>query len=449
MNPTILRDRLAQAGLSAPSAERKAELFQQASIQLDHLRQQRPAEETLYFVPGRIEVLGKHTDYAGGRSLLCTLEHGFCVVTSPRSDSFVRVVDIARHEDRQFALSEDLDIATTDWSLYPKTVARRMARNFPGRMRGVDMVFASDLPSAAGLSSSSALVVASFLAISKRNELELHPAYRDNIKSRGDLATYLGCIENGQTFDVLAGDVGVGTFGGSEDHTAILCCRVRQLSQFRFCPVRLETTVGLPRDQVFVIGVSGVVADKAGSVREKYNRASQTARAILEIWRAASGQTDSTLFEAIVHSPDAPQRIRQLLSQSQSCYSADTLIERLDQFVDECANIIPAAVEALGQDNLIEFGKLVDRSQAGAEHGLRNQIAETLYLASSARELEATAASAFGAGFGGAVWAMVKSDHAEDFRAKWKNSYQARFPGLVNASHFFVERTGPSVLCLE
>jgi galactokinase len=211
----------------------------------------------------------------------------------------------------------------------------------------------------------------------------------------------------------------------------------------------LETTVGLPRDQVFVIGVSGVVADKAGSVRERYNRASQTARAILEIWRVASGRTDSTLFEAIVHSPDATQRIRQLLTQSPSCYSAETLIERLDQFVDECANIIPAAVEALAQDNLIEFGKLVDRSQAGAERGLRNQIAETMYLARSARELDATAASAFGAGFGGAVWAMVKSDHAEDFRAKWKNLYQARFPGLVNASHFFVERTGPSVLCLE
>lgn len=449
MNPTTLLDRLVQAGLPASAAERKAELFQQASLQLEQLREDRPAEATRYFVPGRIEVLGKHTDYAGGRSLLCTVEHGFCVVTSPRDDSCVRVVDVARHEECEFALSEDLDIASNDWSVYPKTVARRIARNFPGRMRGVDMVFASDLPSAAGLSSSSAFVIASFLAISRRNDLEHHPAYRDNVQSREDLATYLGCVENGQRFGALTGDVGVGTFGGSEDHTAILCCCAGQLSQFRFCPVRWERTVVLPRDYVFVIGVSGVVAEKTGAAREKYNRASQTARAILEIWQAASGRTDSTLFEAILHSPDARQRIRHVLRQPRSGYSAEILVERLEQFVDECTNIIPGAVEALAQGNLVEFGKLVDRSQAGAEHGLKNQVSETLYLARSARELGATAASPFGAGFGGAVWAMVKSDCAEEFRSEWKNLYRARFPGLVNASNFFVERTGPSVLCLE
>src|SRR5690348_4087089 len=245
MNPMPLPDRLVEAGLSAPAAARKVKLFQQAWHQLEHLRQNGRAEPARYFIPGRIEVLGKHTDYAGGRSLLCTVEHGFCVVALPRSDSLVRIVDVAREQESQFPLSGDLDVITNDWSLYPKTVARRIARNFPGRMRGVDIAFASDLPSAAGLSSSSALVVASFLAISKHNDLEEHPAYRTNIKSREHLATYLGCVENGQTFGTLAGDAGVGTFGGSEDHTAILCCRAGQLSQFRFAPVSLEGIVAL------------------------------------------------------------------------------------------------------------------------------------------------------------------------------------------------------------
>lgn len=449
MNPTTLLDRLNEAGLPAPSAARKAELFQQASLHLQRLRQNRLAEETRYFVPGRIEVLGKHTDYAGGRSLLCAVEHGFCVVTSPRSDSCVRVVDVARQQECELVLSGDLEIASNDWSVYPKTVARRIARNFPGRVRGVDMAFASDLPLAAGLSSSSALLIASFLAISRPNDLEQHPAYRHNIKSREDLATYLGCVENGQTFGGLAGDVGVGTFGGSEDHTAILCCCAGQLSQFRFCPVRLEKTVAMPRGYVFVIGVSGVVAEKTGTARENYNRASQVAKAILDIWRTASGRTEVTLFEAIAQSPDARQEIRQLLSQSPSAYPAKILVERLDQFVDECTYIIPGAVEALAQNNLVELGKLVDRSQAGAERGLTNQVGETLYLARSARDLGATAASPFGAGFGGAVWAMVKSDCAEDFRAEWQNLYHARFPHLGNASNFFLERTGPSVLCLS
>ena len=45
------------------------------------------------FVPGRIEVLGKHTDYAGGRSLTCAAERGFAVAYLPREDTRLRVVD--------------------------------------------------------------------------------------------------------------------------------------------------------------------------------------------------------------------------------------------------------------------------------------------------------------------------------------------------------------------
>ena len=448
MNRAILLNQLEQAGLSA-AAEGKAELFNQALLRLKQLRQSRSAEASLYFVPGRIEVLGKHTDYVGGRSVLCTVEHGFCVVTAPRSDSRVRVVDVIRQEECQFVLSHDLNSASNDWSLYPKTVARRIAMNFPGQLRGLDMVFASDLPSSAGLSSSSAFVVSTFLALSKRNNLEEHPAYRGNITSQEDLATYLGCIENGQTFAGLTGDVGVGTSGGSEDHTAILCCQAGQLSQFKFCPVRLERTVALPQDYLFVIGVSGVRADKSGSARGKYNHASQAANAILEIWRKASGQTVATLFEAVVHSADVPHQIRRALRQSShSTNAAEDLLARLEQFLDESTNIIPAAIDALERGDLVEFGRLVDRSQAGAEHGLRNQVAETLHLASSARQLGAPAASAFGAGFGGAVWAMVRSDQAQDFVRNWRNSYHARFPGLVRASGFLICRTGPSAFCL-
>jgi galactokinase len=449
MNRATLLDRLTRAGLSISAAERKADLFQQASLQSGRWRKKAQHEEVMCFVPGRIEVLGKHTDYAGGRSLLCAVEHGFCVVTTPRSDSRMRIVDAIRHQESEFSVSADLDITRNDWTVYPKTVARRIARNFPGRLRGIDMVFASDLPPSAGLSSSSAFVVATFMALSTVNSLERHPEFLDNIRSQEDLATYLGCVENGQTFGRLAGDLGVGTFGGSEDHTAILCCRAGQLGQYRFCPVRLEGTVVLPHEHVFVIGVSGVVANKTGSAREKYNRASGSAQTVLDIWRMASGRTDSTLFDALLHSTDAPQRIRAALRQSSHpLYDAETLLERFEQFADECTEIIPAAVDALSRGDLAEFGNLVDRSQAGAEQGLKNQVPETLYLARSARELGAIAASAFGAGFGGAVWAMVTSEEARDFIAKWRNSYNVRFPNLVHGSNFFLAGTGPAAFCL-
>jgi len=194
--------------------------------------------------------------------------------------------------------------------LYPKTVARRVAGNFEGSLNGANIVFASDLPRSAGLSSSSALVVATFLALREINGLTHHPAYRSNIATDEDLATYLGCVENGQSFLELAGHSGVGTFGGSEDHTAILCCRADWLSQFRFCPTRFEQEVPLPAGCIFVIGVSGVVADKTGSAREKYNQASLASKTILAMWNEASGRSDPTLFDAATRSPDGGSRTR-------------------------------------------------------------------------------------------------------------------------------------------
>ena len=124
--------------------------------------------------------------------------------------------------------------------------------------------------------------------------------------AREDLAGYLGTIENGQSFGSLIGGKGVGTFGGSQDHTAILCCQPGQLSQYSFCPVRCEGMIALPGDYIFCIGVSGVSADKTGGALEKYNRVSQLASEVLAIWRNASGRADATLMAATTSSMDAP-----------------------------------------------------------------------------------------------------------------------------------------------
>src|SRR5438093_10770078 len=50
-------------------------------------------ERRAFHVPGRIEVLGKHTDYAGGRSLLCAVERGFVIAVGPRADSVIRIAN--------------------------------------------------------------------------------------------------------------------------------------------------------------------------------------------------------------------------------------------------------------------------------------------------------------------------------------------------------------------
>jgi len=296
------------------------------------------------------------------------------------------------------------------------------------------------------MSSSSALVVASFLALAAVNNVATSEPYRRNIQSKEDLATYLAWVENGSTFHDLIGNGGVGTFGGSEDQTAILCCEPNRISQFSFCPTRFEQSLELPRDLTFAIAVSGVAADKTGSALTKYNRLSLAVRSILEIWNRETARNDSSLAAALTSSKTAKDDLRKILSSTPT-HPEFSLLDRFQQFVSESCSIIPKAADALSARDWNRFGDLVDQSEQNAEQLLKNQTAETIFLARTARQFGALAASAFGAGFGGSVWALVQEEHAEEFLKQWSRSYRDRFP-QQRGSAFFVCRPAPAATAL-
>ena len=125
------------------------------------------------------------------------------------------------------------------------------------------------------------------------------------------------------------------------------------------------------------------------------------------------------------------------------------MTERLEHFLAENLDILPAAGDALATGDLASFGTLVDRSQRAAEELLGNQIPETSHLASTARAAGAAAASAFGAGFGGSVWAMVESARADAFLSAWSAAYQKRFPQHAPRSAFFTTGAGPAAFQLK
>ena len=442
-----LDERLALAGLSDEEVARKSRMFSRVSAALAR----RPALKL--WVPGRIEFLGKHTDYAGGRSLVCTVERGFTVVAAARDDRLVRITDAVSGDQVEIEMSPTAAAAEGTWANYVITVARRIARNFPGPLRGADIAFASDLPPAAGLSSSSALVVGTFLALSDLNALGAHEEYRRAITNAEDLAGYLGAVESGARFRTLEGDRGVGTFSGSQDQTAMLCSRAGMLVQYAFAPVRFERSVPLPHDHVFVIGASGVLAEKTGAALELYNRQARRVHALLDRWHAATGRDDATLGDVITSSPDALDRLREIIRDraadgDTSGFDVTDLVTRLDQFAAEAFEIIPAAGDALERGDLTALGQLVDRSERGAEVLLGNQVPETVHLARSARSLGAAASSAFGAGFGGSVWALVRRDDVERFRQCWEESYLTRFPEHAERATFFVTMAGPPAMRL-
>jgi galactokinase len=402
-----------------------------------------------FFVPGRIEILGKHTDYAGGRSLLCAVEQGFAVAAAPRADAQIRVVDVEGGGDAWFPYDPDLEPTIGHWTNYPMTVVRRLARNFPSARRGADIAFLSNLPPAAGMSSSSAFMIAVFLTMAELNHLANDDAYRSEIRRPEDLSAYLATIENGRSFGRLAGDRGVGTFGGSEDHTAILCCRAGEFAQYAFGPVRRERSLPCPTGYVLVVAASGVVAEKTGGARETYNRVSLAAKSVLDQWVALTGRDDASLEAAATSAPDAPDRIRLAINaSSHPAFSPQELRDRFEHFCQESLDLIPRAGDALLAGDLAEFGVLVDRSQLAAETWLGNQVPETIALQRLARELGSVAASAFGAGFGGSVWALIPEPSVEAFIHAWRAGYESAFPSSATRARFIATRPGPGAMAV-
>ena len=445
-----VRKKLRAGGLDGEATIRQADVFVHLATTLRQAGVDESRDAYAFFVPGRIEVLGKHTDYAGGSSLVCTVQRGFCLIATARSDRRLYITDAATGDEVSFELSETLAPPPGSWSTYPMTVAQRVARNFPGALRGGHLAFSSDLPQAAGMSSSSAFLVAVFLALSAFNNLPEHAAYRQNIDGLEALAQYLGTVENGQTFGTLAGDRGVGTFGGSQDHTAILCSEPGRLCQFAYGPVRRERSVHLPQGYLFAVGSSGVAAQKTGAAREQYNRASLLASSAAAVWRAATGCTDPHLGAAVANALFTSERMREALRQhTEARFSAEALVHRFEHFLAENTRILPAAVEALEAGDLEQFGRLVDRSQQGAAQLLKNQIDETICLAREARRLGAVAASAFGAGFGGSVWALVPAAQAEMMTEAWSARYGAAFHEQAERASFFLDQPGPAAFQLS
>ena len=91
----------------------------------------------------------------------------------------------------------------------------------------------------------------------------------------------------------------------------------------------------------------------------------------------------------------------------------------------------------------------MDRSQELTATLLGNQVPETIALARLARQQGALAASAFGAGFGGSVWALIPVARAEPFLSAWSQAYGDAFPTAAERARFFTTQAGPPAFKLE
>jgi galactokinase len=313
--------------------------------------------------PGRVNLIGEHIDYHGLPVLPMALRRSVRVTFRRRGDRRIHASSEG-FGTREFEWEQDLQpVAAGDWENYLRAAAQVVDRRW-GIGYGVDAEVTSDLPPAAGLSSSSALLVAFTLGLLEANEIR-------------------ACFE--ELMEVLPdGEQFVGTRGGGMDHAACLASRAGCASLIEFEPVRVRP-IPVPADWAFLVADSLEKAEKSGPARAEYNA------------RRAAGST--ALAKLGLHSYAETTR-----PQSRDRQGAVGLSEHeLDAFthVTSEAQRVRDAVCALERHDASAFGRLLLESHASLRDRLQVSCPALDRLVEAAMESGALGARLTGAGFGG------------------------------------------------
>ncbi len=222
--------------------------------------------EVLTRAPGRVNLLGEHVDYNGLPVLPMTIDRAVTMVARKRDNHTVSV----RNSDPAFAAEDFENVANLphsaqgSWINYCKAAIEGIntdlkIESFPG----MDLLCAGTIPPAAGLSSSSALVVATALTY-----LSIMNRPVSSEAQRVELAALLASAERY-----------VGVHGGGMDQAIILLGSEGCACKINFFPLRVER-VPVFRDHMFVVCNSLVTADKSGSAVHRYNEGPLTCRLV-------------------------------------------------------------------------------------------------------------------------------------------------------------------------
>ena len=263
-------------------------------------------------VPGRANLIGEHIDYHGLPVLPIALRRAIRVRFTPRTDRLIRATS-GDYGHREFEWTAPLTpITAGDWENYLRAAAQTVSARW-GIGNGIDAIVKSDLPPAAGLSSSSALLVAFTLALLRANHL--HPTFDELME----------VLPDGEQF--------VGTRGGGMDHAAVLGSREGCASLISFNPAAIRH-IAIPPGWAFLVAHSRVHAEKSGAIRERYN----AIRASLEGPVRDHVRTEAARVTEAVDAlqRNQPERFGQLLLASHASLR-DRLhvsVPALDQLVD-------------------------------------------------------------------------------------------------------------------
>ncbi|HEX8246720.1 MAG TPA: galactokinase [Pyrinomonadaceae bacterium] len=351
-------------------------------------------ESRLFRAPGRVNLIGEHTDYNGGFVLPMAIDKEAAVAIGERSDRKIRVYTVNLGEAAEFDLDEEKPRKKGFWLNYIEGVARILeSKNV--RLKGADLIIWSDVPTGAGLSSSAALEMATGLALS---EISGQTIDRASLAKIGQQTEH----------DYVGAKVGIMdqfvSAHARARHALLLDCR-----SLEFENVPLDTG-----EVAVVMCDTNVKHDLATS---GYNRRREECEQAVRIFKE--------------NLPDV-RELRDVSREDFEKYAGklpELIRRRARHVITENERTLQAA-NALKRKDLIEFGRLMWQSHESLKNDYEVSCRELDVLVEIAGATDGVlGARMTGGGFGGSTVNLVKRENLADFREKIQAEYE-RLTGI-------------------
>lgn len=344
----------------------------------------------LFFAPGRINLIGEHTDYNGGHVFPAAITFGTYVLMRKREDDVVRFYSenfpetgVIERRLGDLAFREE-----DDWANYPKAVLHLLQERTQAITTGIDMWFFGNIPNGAGLSSSASIELATAFGLNVIERLDLEPLELVKLGQRAE-NEYIGV--NSGIMDQFA--IGMGKRG----HAMLLDCDTLACE---YAPIDLH-------------GLSIVIMNtnkRRELADSKYNeRRAECETALEQLQRALSIQSLGDV------TPDTFESNVSLLQD-------ETLVKRARHAVYENDRTLQALV-ALKENRLEDFGRLMNASHVSLRDDYEVTGKELDTLVEAAWANGAIGARMTGAGFGGCAIALVRDEAIDSFRQAVSERY--------------------------
>jgi galactokinase len=347
------------------------------------------APEVSARAPGRLEILGNHTDYNAGTVLSVAVDRATWVAAAPSGSTHCRVVDAVHGDERSFDAVAVGDPVKGDWANYIKGLVVELAKRGV-RVPGFHAVLGSTVPMSAGMSSSAALEMSMLLALLRLARREFD--WRELAKI-------------GQACENLY----VGARTGLLDQFSSLKGKAGHLvySDFRTLEVR---TVPLPAGTALVVANSMVKHTLTNEYNERREACEAAVRCLRQRYLAITALRDVGLPQLEAARADL-----------------EPLVYRRALHVVGEITRVEDGVKALHAGDLRRFGSLMFESQHSSMQNFENSTPELDLLVDSGRGLPgAIGARLSGGGFGGITVHLVDAAQADAYAQALGQLYRQR-----------------------